>query len=212
MIAFYYPDTLHSANRYKEAKKEAEKRSGKEKNDKNRVKMDYFEWLLGKIAVDPTKNEHIQGFKWLFATDFQWSHKLDANRAADGVDLRSTFAYEYGYSYPEVREALLDKQCSWLEMMVGLAMRCEDSIMGNDEFGDRTPHWFNVMIDSLGLYLDCSEDDEAILKRCAARKYEQDGEGGLWWVKGTKKNLRRMQIWDQMCEYLNTNYKEEIHL
>lgn len=182
------------------------------KIDKNRVKMDYFEWLLSKIAVDPAKNEHIQGFKWLFSTDFEWSHKLDANRAADGVDLRSTFAYEYGYSYPEVRKALLDKQCSWLEMMVGLAMRCEDSIMGNDEFGDRTPHWFNVMIDSLGLYLDCSEDDEAILKRCAARKYEQDGEGGLWWVKGTKKNLRRMQIWDQMCEYLNANYKEEIHL
>ena len=51
-----------------------------------------------------------------------------------------------------------------------------------------------------------------ILKKCALRQYKQDGEGGLWWVKGTKKNLRRMQIWDQMCEYLNANYKEEIHL
>lgn len=182
------------------------------KIDKNMVKMDYFEWLLSKIGVDPTKNDHIQGLKWLFSTDFEWSHKLDANRAADGVDLRTNFAYECGYRFPEVREALLNKQCSWLEMMVGLAMRCEDSIMGNDEFGDRTPHWFNVMIDSLGLYLDCSEDDEMILKRCAARQYKQDGEGGLWWVKGTKKNLRRMQIWDQMCEYLNANYKEEIHL
>lgn len=29
MIVFYYPDTLYSANRYKEAKKEAEKRSKK---------------------------------------------------------------------------------------------------------------------------------------------------------------------------------------
>ena len=182
------------------------------KIDKNRVKMDYFEWLLDKIGVDPAKNDHIQGLKWLFSTDFEWSHKLDANRAADGVDLRATFAYECGYRYPEVRNALLDKPCSWLEMMVGLAMRCEDSIMGTDEFGDRTPHWFNVMIDSLGLYLDCSEDDEEILKKCASRQYKQDGEGGLWWVKGTKKNLRRMQIWDQMCEYLNTNYKEEIHL
>lgn len=38
MIVFYYPDTLHSANRYKEAKNEAEKRSRKEKNDKNRQK------------------------------------------------------------------------------------------------------------------------------------------------------------------------------
>ena len=32
------------------------------KIDKNRVKMDYFEWLLSKIGVDPAKNEHIQGF------------------------------------------------------------------------------------------------------------------------------------------------------
>lgn len=38
MIVFYYPDTLHSVNRYKEAKKEAKKRSRKEKNDKNRQK------------------------------------------------------------------------------------------------------------------------------------------------------------------------------
>lgn len=38
MIVFYYPGTLHSANRYKKAKKEAEKRSRKEKNDKNRQK------------------------------------------------------------------------------------------------------------------------------------------------------------------------------
>ena len=92
------------------------------KIDKNRVKMDYFEWLLSKICVDPAKNSHIQGLKWLFATDFEWSNKLDANRAADGVDLRVNFAYECGYRYQEVREALLDKRCSWLEIMFGLAM------------------------------------------------------------------------------------------
>lgn len=182
------------------------------KNYENRVKMDYFEWLLSKISVDPAKNNHLLGLKWLFNTDFKWSNRLDENRAADGVDLRSDFAYECGYSFETVREALLDKRCSWLEMMVGLAIRCEDSIMGNDEFGDRTSHWFNVMVDSLGLYLNCSSEDEIILEKCATRQYKQDGEGGLWWVKGTKKNLRRMQIWDQMCEYLNTNYADEIRL
>ena len=31
------------------------------KNDKNRVKMDYFEWLLSKSGVDPDKNEHSPG-------------------------------------------------------------------------------------------------------------------------------------------------------
>jgi hypothetical protein len=38
MMISYYPDTLHSVNRYERAKKEAEKRSRKEKNDKNRQK------------------------------------------------------------------------------------------------------------------------------------------------------------------------------
>ena len=38
MIKYYYPDTLHSANRYERAKKEAEKQARKEKNDKNRQK------------------------------------------------------------------------------------------------------------------------------------------------------------------------------
>ena len=38
MMMSYYPDTLHSANRYKKAEKEAEKRSRKDKNGKNRQK------------------------------------------------------------------------------------------------------------------------------------------------------------------------------
>lgn len=38
MIISYYPDTSHSVNRYEIAKKEAEKGSRKEKNDKNRQK------------------------------------------------------------------------------------------------------------------------------------------------------------------------------
>ena len=38
MMMSYYPDTLHSVNRYERAKKEAEKWSRKEKNVKNRQK------------------------------------------------------------------------------------------------------------------------------------------------------------------------------
>lgn len=38
MIISYYPDTLHSVDRYERAKKEAKKGSRKEKNVKNRQK------------------------------------------------------------------------------------------------------------------------------------------------------------------------------
>ena len=38
MMISYYPDTLHSVNRYKKVKNEAKKWSRKEKNVKNRQK------------------------------------------------------------------------------------------------------------------------------------------------------------------------------
>lgn len=38
MMIFYYPDTLHSVNRYEKVKNKAKKGSRKEKNVKNRQK------------------------------------------------------------------------------------------------------------------------------------------------------------------------------
>ena len=170
--------------------------------------MDYFEWLLDKIGVDPAKNDHIQGLKWLFSTDFEWSHKLDANRAADGVDLRATFAYECGYRYPEVRAALLDKQCSWLEMMVGLAIRIEDNIMSDSDFGDRTVMWFWMMMKSLGLYgmTDDKYDEEYVdnvINTFLYRGYDPNGKGGLFTVNDTYKDMRDIEIWYQMCLFFD---------
>ena len=56
-----------------------------------------------------------------------------------GVGLR------YRYSIYLKRDDVIDilnEPCSVLEMILALAIRCEDTIMANVRYGDRTTQWF----------------------------------------------------------------------
>ena len=105
--------------------------------------------------------------------------------------------------------AFLDNQpCSVLEMMIALAIRCEEHIMDDPDVGNRTGQWFWNMIMNLGL--GSMTDDqfdkryaEQVIERFLNREYEQDGEGGLFTVKHCKHDLRTVEIWYQMCWYLD---------
>ena len=37
-----------------------------------------------------------------------------------------------------------------------------------------------------------------------SRNYSPDGEGGLFTIKGCDRDLRTVEIWYQLCWYLNT--------
>jgi hypothetical protein len=134
----------------------------------------------------------------------------DQNRAEGGIDLRYRFAISQGYE-DDIEEILyiLDGPCSILEMMVALAIRCEEDIMDDPCMGDRTAQWFWGMIVSLGLgpMMDHNFDvllvDE-VIHRFLNREYEPDGTGGLFTIRNCEEDLRDVEIWIQMCWYLNT--------
>lgn len=176
------------------------------------IKNDYFDWILGKIGVKKTEKSTILALKWLFNKEFEWTIDNDMYRAADGVDLRYDYSYEAGVDFLTVRKELENRPCSCLEMMVALALRCENSIMGDPEKGNRTGVWFNVMINSLGLHLDCSPDDEEAVERWFDLDYSRNGKGGLFYIPGTRRDLRKIEIWSQMMLYLDTFYYDEIGL
>ena len=93
-------------------------------------------------------------------------------------------------------------------MMVALAMHCELHIMDNPEIGDRTANWFWGMIRSLGLspYDDNHfnyQDVENVVDRFLNRDYEPTGKGGLFTVTSRPEDLRSVEIWYQMCWYLD---------
>lgn len=141
----------------------------------------------------------------LHRTVFTYSIPLDRNRAANGEHLRYRFALNH-----HVDEEYLDiGPCTVLEMMLALAIRCEEEIMDDPDVGDRTAQWFWNMITNLGLGGVTDDnydrrDVDDILTTFLNRDYDPDGRGGLFRIRNCKYDLRQVEIWVQMSWYLNT--------
>ena len=148
---------------------------------------------------------------YLHCTEFTWIVQKDSNRADDGIGMRYRFASSRYFNdelFPEVMDAL-DGPCSVLEMMIALAVRCEEDTMDNAEFGDRTGQWFWGMINSLGLHgeYDAVYDKSAVelsIERFLNRTYCSDGRGGLFTIRNCRHDMRKAEIWHQLCWYLGS--------
>lgn len=166
----------------------------------------YFDWMYNIVADKKyVKNKKIS-YRKLLSTlhtrEFYFILPMDENRALDGIDLRGRFAYEIEDKFDrcDVLECL-DGPCSVLEMMVALAIRMEEELIG---FG---PQWFWLMIFNMGLndMLDGAFDRykvEHAINILLDRAYEKDGTGGLFIVKKHVEDLRDIEIWYQMQWYL----------
>lgn len=172
----------------------------------DRISSQYFKWLSGLVH----RERYSRLLSLLHEIDFKYSISKDQNRAADGESLRYRFALMEGYedSIDEVLD-ILDFPCSVLEMMVALALRCEEDIMDDASIGDRTAQWFWEMIVSLGLgsMNDTMIDDDRvidIIERFLDRDYEPNGKGGLFTIRRCNEDLRNVEIWRQLCWYLDS--------
>ena len=172
----------------------------------------YFYWMCDLVCRGRYDNTILYRklLSYLHSVEFTYRIRSDADRAHDGVNLRHRFAlltddYEY------VRDCL-DGPCSVLEMIIALAIRLEETIMTDPQFGDRTGQWFWQMIVNLGLgsMTDARYDEryvEEVVDRFLKRKYEPDGHGGLFVIYNSEYeeiDLRKMPIWTQMCHFLDT--------
>ena len=172
------------------------------------IKKRYFDWLYDLVCSKRYSKEisYKKLFRYLHDTEFRYSIPKDDNRASDGVNLR--WRYAYGLGYDDVPEEL-DGPCSVLEMMIALAIRCEDNIMDDPSVGDRTGQWFWGMVVSLGLggMTDSRYDKEFVIDTIdifLEREYEPDGRGGLFTIRNCDEDLRDVEIWHQLCWYLDS--------
>ena len=93
-------------------------------------------------------------------------------------------------------------------MMIALAMRMENDILHDDEYGDRTSQWFWMMIENLGL---ADEYDQfyreyyvqMTLDKFLRREYKPSGKGGLFVVNSGQFDMRGTEIWYQMNYFLD---------
>ena len=176
--------------------------------DEQRISDEYFEWMCGLICGNRYAEavSYRKLLAYLHSIEFTYSIPRDKNRAEDGLDLRYRFSYETNIKHAE---DYIHGPCSVLEMMVALAIRCEENIMDDPSYGNRTGQWFWGMIVNLGLgFMTDSRFDEKfvdnVIFRFLNREYEPDGKGGLFTVRNCKYDLRTVEIWYQMCWYLDT--------
>lgn len=172
------------------------------------VKLDYFNWMYELMCKGRFDNRitYRELFRFLHDTEFIHFVPHDENRADDGIALRYRYCF---LNDCEDLEQYLDGPCSVLEMMVALAIRCEERIMSDPDKGDRTAQWFWSMIVSLGLgsMTDYNFDERFVndvITRFLNREYAPDGKGSLFTIKRWNRDARTVEIWHQLLAYLNT--------
>ena len=175
---------------------------------KDRINDEYFNWLC-EIVDSKRFSKHVSYRKLLMHLhniEFTWFIPYDDNRADDGIMLRRKYALAH---HDEELSDYISGPCSVLEMMAALAIRCEESIMDDTMFGNRTGQWFWGMIRNLGLspMNDSNFDAEFVddvIARFLNREYEPDGKGGLFTIKNCDHDLRTVEIWRQLSWYLGS--------
>ena len=174
------------------------------------IRNEYFEWLCDIITVNQRHDSYFILAKILHEKKFYWSVPNDDDRAMDGEKLREEFVSETRCAVYEA----LNRPCTVLEMLIGVSRRIED-IMYNCERGDRTDRWFWEIMGNIGLdkYTDSRyaevygrERIDILIENWLDRKYKRNGEGGLFPLKRTKKDQRKVELWYQMSAYLIENY------
>lgn len=175
---------------------------------KDRINDDYFEWLC-EVVDSKRFSKHVSYRKLLMHLhniEFTWFIPYDDNRADDGIMLRRKFALAH---HDEELSDYISGPCSVLEMMAALAIRCEESIMDDTLFGNRTGQWFWGMIRNLGLSSMNDSNFDAkfvddVIARFLNREYEPNGKGGLFTIKNCGHDLRTVEIWRQLSWYLGS--------
>jgi hypothetical protein len=162
----------------------------------------YFNWLYSKVASVAVPTPSLTFWtllRDLHSVEFVWLVPNDDNRAQDGLDIRKEFLRQ---SHFEQDPAWMNIGCSVLEMLIAFARRAEfqTDIPARD--------WFWRFMENLNLdYMnDAATDISRIvgdtIDRLVWRTYRRDGSGGLFPLRKSDNDQRKIEIWYQFCEYL----------
>lgn len=174
------------------------------------VENEYFEWLYNYVCVNRVHAgvSYRNLFMYLHNTEFIFSIPNDVNRAKDGEELRYRFFLELEEKEGVCPPVEIEGPCSVLEMLVALAIKCEEGIMEDTRYGDRTAQWFWGMLRNMGIGLMTDDifDRDYVKEKIDIfmnREYSPDGKGGLFYIRDCEEDLRDVEIWIQLCWYLD---------
>lgn len=174
------------------------------------IKDKYNEWLIRSICDDVFEVDNYSSLlKYLRTRKYTYIIEDDSNRSEDGKYLRYRFVNStYGYNRIPIS---IDGPCSVLEMLIALAIKCEETIMCDAEKGDRTAKWFWMMLDNLALLSQSDNQFNEMyvserIDKFLFREYAPNGDGGLFPLANCSYDLRSVSVWYQLLWYINENF------
>lgn len=176
---------------------------------------DYFEWLCSKLEPAFNWRAYSKLMRRLFEIDFVWTNEMDENRGLKGLYLRDAYGAYCGFSEDFVANEIDICPCSILEMMVALALDCEEKVMWNENMGDRTGVWFYHMLENLGLLVMQNprynqKYTDHVIDIFLRRRYQPNGKGSLFVTSRTDVDMRMIDIWYQMMYWLADYAPQEV--
>jgi hypothetical protein len=161
----------------------------------------YFRWLCAQVLEDPRGADYYDLLRILQSTEFFATVPGDFNRVEEGLEVRKDFLRASQAPYYGEWDHI---GCSVLELMIGFARRAEWTCLD-------TRTWFWKMMENLnldGLRRIIPEDVphvQAKLETLIWRTYRDDGDGGMFPVRRSPYDQRRVEIWYQFLEYVSEN-------
>lgn len=165
----------------------------------------YLSWLYSQVASVKTRHRHRTFwnlFRQMHETIFVAIVPHDENRIADGRDLRYEWLRENEDEQgdPEWMRA----PCSMLELFIVLSRAL------SFEMDDKMEPWFWHLMEELDLeqFNDRNYNESAqevitnTLDRVIWRQYEPNGQGGLFPLRDSARDQRKVELWYQLNAYL----------
>lgn len=175
----------------------------------------YFEWLLTCLDEDGVTEELAYLCGMLHRCDFLRRVGRDINRASEGASLRKEFLEQFSEANfaPNVANELLNMECTWLEMLIGLARDLDYLYDGGVEAR------FIEMITNLAMdgfltyrHIATREDQrfvDYVTHSVDRSLFDRDGHGGLFPLRQSDHpDQRKVEIWAQQGAYFRERLEE----
>ena len=183
------------------------------------IEQAYYIWLCSSISVDHQGKNHNVSYwlliKELYNIEFYAVLEKDMNRLDDVLRLRE----RYAECLNNTVTGLYEHSVSVFELILAVAHRVKDAMddLSHPLTEADVEQWFWHLIRNLELWRfnDTNFNDTStklisnIIYTFLSRKYNPDGQGGLFPIIHPEKDQTKVEIWYQMMAYLLENWYVE---
>lgn len=155
---------------------------------------EYFHWLVDQVGGEDWWSDYYISLYRLFDRKYYYVNPIDSSAYESGLDIRAVAIMD-GVDILSIPNG----EPSVLEVLIALCKKVDQSLMYNDDVGDRTPRWF----DDIMTVLNFKKPDGNI-----DRQIDRFLEGKAQITKRMRFEPHEKTLWEQV----NTFYVKQFDL